>query len=41
MLDGSHIAHLGVGYFLYRTLHSKISSHFFDDASNFFDDAKE
>ena len=34
MLDISHIAHL------FSLKHSKISSHIFDDASYFFDDAR-
>ena len=45
MLDKSHIAHLSVRYkniaHLFSLKHSKISSHIFDDAAYFFDDAKE
>ena len=42
MLDKSHITHLSERYkniaHLFSLIHSKISSHIFDDASCFFDD---
>ena len=45
VLDISHIAHLSVRYkniaHLFLLKHSKITSHIFDDAWYFFDDAKE
>ena len=41
MLDKSHIAYIKNIVQLFSSIHSKISSHFFNDASYFFDDAKE